>query len=299
MRVHLLDGTYELFRFHFSPAGKHVNSSGELVGAVRGVIRSIAAMLLSDAESGGADQGVTHIGVATDHVVRSFRNDLWDTYKTGDDIDPVLLAQFPLLEQAIAALGVTCWPMVEYEADDALGAAAQLANEDPRVTSVVICSPDKDLAQCVGGKVVQFDRRAGEVRDSQAVLEKYGVPPESIPDFLGLVGDSADGFPGVPGWGAKSTGAILRQYRHIENIPKAPGQWDVPGLRGVPKLAQNLLDNYDNALLFKKLATLVTDIDVGTVDAWRWTGPTEEFPEWAARLDTPELLTKLAARSER
>ncbi len=284
MQVHLVDGTYELFRSFYSPRGGHVNGAGEEVGAVRGVVRSMVMMLEDD---------TTHLGVATDHVIESFRNDLWPGYKDGSGIDPALFAQFPWLENALRAIGVTVWAMVEVEADDALGAAAAVASADSEVDRVVICTPDKDLAQCVGGKVVQFDRRAGQFRDSAAVLEKYGVEPESIPDWLALVGDTADGFPGLPGWGAKTAAAVLRRYRHIEEIPHAPGQWDVTGVRGAPKLAATLAERYDDALLFKRLATLDTTVDVGRPQQWHWTGPTDELLGWCDRLDTPEIPAKL------
>lgn len=286
MKVHLVDGTYELFRYFYSPGGGHTNDEGEQVGAVRGVMRSVVSML---------DDGVTHIGVATDHVIPSFRNDLWPGYKTGEGIDPLLFAQFPWLEEALTSLGVTVWPMVDVEADDALGAAAAVAAADERVEQVVICTPDKDLAQCVGGKVVQFDRRAGQFRDADAVLEKYGVAPESIPDWLALVGDTADGFPGLPGWGAKTAASVLRVYRNLESIPHAPGQWDVQGVRGAAKLAATLADNYDDAKLFKVLATLVTDLDVGGVDEWEWAGPSDALATWCDRLDAPDVLRKATA----
>jgi 5'-3' exonuclease len=237
------------------------------------------------------DDGATHLGVATDHVITSFRNDLWPGYKTGEGIDPDLLAQFPWLEDALRALGVTVWPMVEVEADDALGAAAAVASADPEVERVVICTPDKDLAQCVvGDRVVQLDRRREELRDADAVLDKYGVPPESIPDWLALVGDAADGFPGLPGWGAKSAAAVLRVYGHLEAIPDAPGQWDVPGLRGAAKLAATLAGQRSDAELFRTLAVLRTDVAVGGVDDWRWTGPGDDLDEWCARLDAPDVL---------
>lgn len=283
MQVHLVDGTYELFRYFYSPGGGHSNAAGEQVGAVRGVLRSVLSLL---------DDGATHLGVATDHVIESFRNDLWAGYKDGSGIDPELFAQFPWLEEALVALGVTVWAMVEVEADDALGAAAQVAAADPDVDRVVICTPDKDLAQCVGGKVVQFDRRAGQFRDAAAVVEKYGVAPASIPDWLALVGDSADGFPGLPGWGAKTAAAVLRRYERLEDIPHAPGQWEVTGVRGAAKLAATLADQYEHALLFKQLATLDTSVDVGTVADWHWTGPTEALPEWCERLDAPDVLAK-------
>jgi 5'-3' exonuclease len=285
MQVHLVDGTYELFRYFYSPGGGHTNEAGEQVGAVRGVLRSMVAML---------DDGATHLGVATDHVIESFRNELWADYKDGSGIDPDLRAQFPWLESALEALGVTVWAMVEVEADDALGAAAAVASADPEVERVVICTPDKDLAQCVGGKVVQFDRRAGQFRDAGAVLDKYGVAPESIPDWLALVGDSADGFPGLPGWGAKTAATVLRHYGHLEAIPHAPGQWEVAGVRGVPKLAATLAEQYDRALLFKRLATLDTTVDVGRPAEWCWTGPSPELEQWCRRLDAPEVPAKVA-----
>jgi 5'-3' exonuclease len=283
MQVHLVDGTYELFRYFYSPGGGHTNDAGEQVGAVRGVLRSMVAML---------DDGATHLGVATDHVIESFRNDLWPGYKDGSGIDPELRAQFPWLEDALRALGVTVWPMVEVEADDALGAAAAVAAAESDVERVIICTPDKDLAQCVGGKVVQFDRRAGQFRDSGAVQEKYGVAPVSIPDWLALVGDTADGFPGLAGWGAKTAAAVLRRYEHLEQIPHAPGQWDVTGVRGAAKLAATLSEHYDEAVLFKRLATLDTSVDVGTPGQWRWQGPTDDLVGWCERLDAPDVLAK-------
>ena len=284
MQVHLVDGTYELFRYFYSPGGGHVNSHGDEVGAVRGVVRSLVGML---------EDGATHLGVATDHIIPSFRNDLWEGYKTGEGVDPVLFAQFPWVEDAVRSMGVTVWPMVEVEADDALGAAAQVGAPDDRVERVVICTPDKDLAQCVGGKVVQYDRRAQQFRDADAVLEKYGAPPESIPDWLALVGDTADGFPGLPGWGAKTAASVLRAYGHLEQIPHAPGQWDVPGVRGAAKLAATLAEQYDHAELFKVLATLVTDLEVGTVDDWCWTGPGDGFAEWCDRLDVADVARRV------
>ena len=287
MQVHLVDGTYELFRNFYSPRGGHTNDAGEEVGAVRGVLRGTVAML---------EEGATHVGVATDHVIESFRNDLWADYKDGSGIDPDLWAQFPWLEDALEALGVTVWPMVDVEADDALAAAASVADADERVERVIIATPDKDLAQCVvGDRVVQYDRRAQQFRDAAAVEEKYGVPPESIPDWLALVGDSADGFPGLPGWGAKSAAKVLRRYGHIEDIPDAPGRWDVQGLRGAAKLAATLVDEYERALLFRRLAILETDVDVGSVDDWEWTGPTEDLAVWCDRLDASDVLRRAQA----
>jgi 5'-3' exonuclease len=287
MKVHLVDGTYELFRHFYSPAGGHTNAAGEEVGATRGVLRTVIGML---------EDGVTHVGVATDHVIESFRNDMWADYKDGSGIDPDLFTQFPWLEDALRALGVTVWAMVEVEADDALAAAAAVADSNPAVERVVIATPDKDLAQCVrGDRVVQYDRRAGQFRDAAGVEEKYGVPPKSIPDWLALVGDSADGFPGLPGWGAKSAAKVLSRYGTIEQIPHAPGQWDVPGVRGAAKLAATLSQEFESALLFKKLAILVTDVDVGAVEDWRWSGPTTDLERWCDRLDAADVLRKASA----
>jgi 5''-3'' exonuclease (including N-terminal domain of PolI) len=239
------------------------------------------------------DEGATHLGVATDHVIESFRNDLWEGYKNGEGIDPVLRSQFPLLEEALAAFGFTVWAMVEQEADDALAAAAKVAADDARVKQVVICTPDKDLGQCVGGKVVQLDRRNRKLLDSAAVREKFGVDPESIPDYLALVGDSADGFPGLPGWGAKSAGALLGRYGHIESIPNDPRQWDVQ-VRSAAALAETLHQLHDLALHFRVLATLRDDAAVGTVDAWEWTGPAQGYEEWSARLGSDSLARRVA-----
>ena len=283
MQVHLVDGTYELFRHFYSPGGGHRNVAGEEVGAVRGVLRSLLGLL---------GDGATHVGVATDHVIESFRNDMWPTYKDGSGIDPDLRLQFPWLEDALRAAGFTVWPMVEVEADDALAAAASVAADHPGIERVLICTPDKDLAQCVRDPVIaQFDRRAGVIRDEAAVREKFGVPPASIPDYLALVGDSADGFPGLPGWGAKSAAAVLARYGHLDEIPHAPGQWDV-GVRGAAKLAAALAAGYEDALLFRRLATLETDVDVGTVGDWEWRGPTDELAAWAERLDAPDVATR-------
>ena len=209
-------------------------------------------------------EGVTHIGVATDHVIESFRNDLWPGYKTSAGMPEELLAQIPMIEEALVAMGVTTWAMVTHEADDALAAAAALADADERVEQVVIVTPDKDLGQCVRGRrVVQFDRRKREIIDEDGVIAKFGVPPPSIPDYLGLVGDSADGFPGLPGWGAKSAAAVLARYGHLEDIPDQASLWDVPGLRGAAKLSATLRENFDLALLFRRIATVETDVDVG------------------------------------
>jgi 5'-3' exonuclease len=281
-QTHLVDGTYELFR-HYYAVPEHLDGDGVDVGAVRGVVRSMLDML--------AD-GATHVGVATDHVVESFRNALWDGYKTGEGIDPVLFAQFPLLEDALAALGITVWAAVELEADDALASAAAVARADERVSRVVICTPDKDLAQCVQDpRVVQLDRRKGQFSDEAGVRAKFGVDPESIPDWLALVGDTADGFPGLPGWGAKSASAVLARYRHLEAIPDRVTEWDVE-VRGASRLASSLAEQRQDAELFRTLATLRTDGDVGRVDDWRWSGPTPAFTGWAERLGQPAMIAR-------
>jgi 5'-3' exonuclease len=237
--------------------------------------------------------GATHVGVATDHIIESFRNDLWPGYKTGEGIDPVLKSEFPLLEDALAAFGIEVWAMVEQEADDALAAAARVAAADTRVERVVICTPDKDLGQCVGGKVVQLDRRNRKLLDSDAVREKFGVLPESIPDYLALVGDSADGFPGLPGWGAKSAAAVLSRFVHIESIPDDVHDWNLD-VRNAPTLAATLKRDRELALRFKVIATLRDDADVGTVDDWRWSGPGPGFDDWCARFGRPELAKRVA-----
>ncbi len=279
MRVHVVDGTYELFR-HFFGLPSHLAADGREVSATRGVVGSILTLV---------EEGATHVGVATDHVIESFRNDLWPGYKTGEGIDPALESQFGLLEDALEAAGLTVWAMVEEEADDAMAAAASVADADERVSQVVICTPDKDLGQCVrDGRVVQLDRRKATVIDEQGVIDKFGVPPGSIPDYLALVGDSADGFPGLPGWGAKSTAAVLGRYLHIEDVPATSGDWDISP-RNAARLASTLANQMDEALLFRRLATLETDADVGDVDDWEWTGPTAAFAEVAAYLDAPGL----------
>jgi 5'-3' exonuclease len=288
VRVHLVDGTYELFRYYFALPG-HLDDDGVEVDAVRGVLGSVLALL---------EEGARHVGVATDHVIESFRNDLWPGYKTSAGIDPPLLAQFPLLEDALRALGVTVWAMVELEADDALGAAAKVAAADPRIEQVVICTPDKDLAQCVSDpRVVQLDRRQQRVFDEAAVKEKFGVTPASIPDWLALVGDNADGFPGLPGWGAKSASTVLARYEHLDAIPQEASEWDVT-VRGAPKLATALVDGRQEVELFRTLATLRVDAPVGAVDDWRWRGPTAELEPWSDRLDAPDLLRRARKAAE-
>jgi 5'-3' exonuclease len=297
MKAHLLDGTYELFRHHFAPVPERVDGDGRVVTGMVGVLDSVIGML--------GERSVTHLGVATDHVIESFRNDLWAGYKTGEGIDPTLLEQFHPLEDALRALGVVVWPMVEHEADDALATAATRAAADPAVEQVVIATPDKDLAQCVvGQRVVQFDRRRLETMDERGVLEKFGVPPASIADYLALVGDSADGFPGLPGWGAKSAAAVLDRYGRIEDIPEMGLRWDVPGLRGANKLAATLAERRDDAFLFRRIATVVRDCP-GVLDGpdgveeLRWRGPLPAFEELAARLGTPTMWDRALALAAR
>ena len=286
MQVHLVDGTYELFRQYLAPRPGHRDADGVEVGATRAVVGSVLGML---------ESGATHVGVASDHIVESFRNDLWDDYKTGDGLDPELFGQFEMMEEALDALGVAVWAMIELEADDALASAAKVAAADRRVQQVIICTPDKDLGQCVGGKVVQLDRRKDVLLGPDGVNDKFGVPPESIPDWLALVGDSADGFPGLPGFGAKSAAALLTRYGHIEQVPADGRLWDVPGLRGVDRLAATLVAGHEVAALFKVLATLRTDAKVGTVDDWEWKKPKRRFAEWCDRFDSPRLLQRAQA----
>jgi 5'-3' exonuclease len=286
VQVHLVDGTYELFRHFYAVPGR-VGSDGSEIGATRAVVDNVLRLL---------EGGATHVGVATDHVIESFRNDLYAGYKTGIGVDPSLRSQFGPLEEALTALGVVVWPEVRFEADDALGAAAAVADVDPRVDVVLILTPDKDLAQCVRDpKVVQVDRRANRRLDEAAVREKFGVPPTLIPDYLALVGDSADGYPGIAGFGAKTAAALLRRYGGIEAIPAAPGEWDLPGLRGAQRLAATLQADLADALLFRDLATIrVVGPQVGGVDDWWWRGPTEALDEWAARLGLPALPSRAA-----
>ncbi len=280
MKVHLVDGTYELFR-HFFGAPPHRNAAGNEVAAVRGVVSSVLQLL---------GDGATHVGVATDHVIESFRNDLWPGYKTGEGVDPDLWSQAWPLEEALGALGVMVWPMVELEADDALASGAAVADDDPEVEQVVICTPDKDLGQCVrGDRVVQLDRRKDVLIDEGGVEAKFGVGPASIPDYLALVGDSADGFPGLAGWGAKSAAAVLARWSHIEDIPADPGAWEVT-VRSAPKLATTLQECREDALLFKELATLRIDRSLlGSVEDLRWRGPTSDFARLSVELDAPGL----------
>jgi 5'-3' exonuclease len=283
MDVHLVDGTYELFRYHFAPNNRDPHR-GATVGVVATLLQLVA-------------DGATHVAVATDHVIESFRNDLWAGYKSSAGMPPELLAQFPLVEAALEVAGFTVWPQVTQEADDGMAAGAVMAAADDRVERVVICTPDKDLGQCVGGKVVQLDRRKGETFDAAGVEARLGVPPESIPDLLALVGDSADGFPGLAGWGAKSAGAVLRRWGHLEDIPADPTTWDA-GVRGAAKLNATLRDQYELALLFRRIATVETDAPVSeTVDELRWTGPPDAaaFAGLCEQLGAPRLAERAAS----
>jgi 5'-3' exonuclease len=286
MDIHLIDGTYELFRHFFAvPAAADIN--GQEVGAVRGVLSSVVAMI---------EGGATHIAVATDHVVESFRNDLYPGYKTSEGVDPQLLSQFPILEQALEAMGVMVWPMVEFEADDALASAAAKAAQDDRVNQVLICTPDKDLSQCVvGTRVVQLDRRRETLRDEAGVVEKFGVKPQSIPDYLAVVGDSADGFPGITGWGEKAAAQTLSRYSHLEDIPKDWQAWH-PSIKRARTLADSLFKAWNDALLFRTLATLRLDVPVfDTVEDLRWKGPRPGFEEHCRRMKALALPRRVKA----
>jgi 5'-3' exonuclease len=275
LHIYLVDGTYELFRHYYAlPSAK--DERGQEIAAVRGVVQSVLGM---------ASNGATHLAVATDHVIESFRNGLWPGYKTSAGIEPDLLSQFPLLEEALSAAGFVVWPMVEFEADDALAAAAVAAAGDSRVQQVVICTPDKDLAQCVRGtRIVQLNRRTNVTLDEPGVIKKFGVPPESIPGYLALVGDAADGYPGLPGWGAKSSAAVLAKFGHLEAIPPDAQDWGVK-VTNANALADTLRRERDLAVLFRTLATLRTDIALfDNVEQLRWNGPTPAFAVLAARL---------------
>ena len=287
MNVHLIDGTYELFR-HFYAVPSARDEEGREVGAVRGVVGSVLGMI---------NRGATHVGVATDHVIESFRNTMWSGYKTGAGIDPDLLSQFGLLEEALQALGVAVWPMIEYEADDALAAAAVKAAADGRVERVLICTPDKDLAQCVSGtRIVQVNRRTNVERDEAGVFAKFGVAPQSIPDYLALVGDAADGYPGLPGWGAKSSAAVLARYGRLESIPADWRTWGVNAANPCA-LSNTLARDRERAFLFRDLATLRTDISLfEDVDQLRWSGPTPAFAPLAARMDHARAASPVARR---
>lgn len=273
MIVHLVDGTYELFR-HFYGLRRFNKGEDKLLGAVAGVLTTVVQML---------EKGATHLGVATDHVIESFRNDLWSGYKTGDGIDPALWAQFWPLEDTLRALGVAVWAMEELEADDALASAARIAGDDPQVQQVCIWTPDKDLAQCVrGDRIVQVDRKTNVIRNQEGVRAKFGVSPERIPDYLALVGDSADGYPGINGIGPKGAAGLIARYGPIEDFPQ-----------------QALGERRDLALLFKNLATLRTDAALFTeVEEIRWRGPTSQFADWAQRLGAPKLLERAQAAAK-
>jgi 5'-3' exonuclease len=284
VNVYLIDGTYELFR-HFFAVPAAADIKGQEVGAVRGVLTSVLSMI---------ERGATHLGVATDHVVESFRNDLYPGYKTSEGVAPELLSQFPVLEEALVAMGVVVWPMVEFEADDALASAASKAAQDDQVQQLLICTPDKDLSQCVvGARIVQLDRRSNVVRDEAGVVAKFGVRPGSIPDFLAVVGDSADGFPGVSGWGLKAAAETLSHYPHLEDIPKDWKEWH-PSIRRARTLAESLFKAWNDALLFRTLATLRLDVPVfDSVDELRWRGPRPEFEELCRRMKVPGLLDRV------
>jgi 5'-3' exonuclease len=276
LNVHLVDGTYELFRHYYAlPSAR--DAQGQEVAAVRGVVTSVLGMI---------KEGATHVAVATDHVVESFRNDLWAAYKTSEGVEAELLAQFPLLEEALSAAGILVWPMVEFEADDALAAGAVIAARDARVDRVIVCTPDKDLAQCVRGtRVVQLNRRTRTTCDEAGVIEKFGVPPASIPDYLALVGDAADGYPGLRGWGAKSSAAVLARFLHLESIPADHREWGV-SVANASTLAATFVQERERALLFRTLATLRTDIALfDDVDQLRWKGPSPAFDKLGPRLD--------------
>lgn len=289
MDVHLIDGTYELFR-HFFAVPSTTDSNGQEIGAVRGVLTSVVSMI---------EGGATHIGVATDHVVESFRNDLYPGYKTSEGVPPELLSQFPILEEALEAMGVVVWPMVDYEADDALASAANKAAKDHRVKQVLICTPDKDLSQCVvGTRVVQLDRRREIVRDEAGVVAKFGIRPQSIPDFLAVVGDSADGFPGLPGWGVKAAALILSQYPHLEGIPKDWREWP-PSIRRARLLSESLHNSWSEALLFRTLATLRLDVPVfENVEDLRWKGPRASFEDYCRRMRSRDLLARVRRQTQ-
>jgi 5'-3' exonuclease len=290
MDVYLVDGTYELFR-HFYAVPSLSDASGQEIGAVRGVVTSVLSMI---------ERGATHLGVATDHVVESFRNDLYPGYKTSEGVAPELLSQFPILEEALGAMGVVVWPMVYYEADDALASAASQAAKDDSVNQLLICTPDKDLSQCVvGTRVVQLDRRRDRVRDEAGVVAKFGVKPQSIPDYLAVVGDSADGFPGVPGWGAKAAAGTLSQYPHLEDIPKDWREWH-PSIRKARALSESLFNAWNDALLFRTLATLRLDVPVfDRVSDLGWNGPRPNFEEYCGRMKSPDLLRRATTAKSR
>jgi 5'-3' exonuclease len=283
--VHLVDGTYELFRYHFG-VPSHVTDDGREVAATRGVLGSMLSLL---------EGGATHVGIATDHIIESFRNALLESYKTGEGVDPALRPQFELLEDTLRAVGFCVWPMEDYEADDALGSAAAIAAADRRVDRVIICTPDKDLGQCVtaDGRVVQFDRRKEMLTDFAGVIAKFGVEPPSIPDYLALVGDASDGIPGIPGWGTKTAATVLARYRHLEDIPLQAGLWDI-SVRGRANLLRTLADRFADALLYRRLAT----IDLGaptiaSVNELEWTGPRPGFEDALRAIDADGSVARI------
>jgi 5'-3' exonuclease len=286
VKLHLVDGTYELFRAYYG-GQPHTNARGAEVGGVRTLVASLL-VLLRGAET-------PHVGVAFDHVIESFRNTLFDGYKTGEGIDPLLFGQFGLAETASEALGLVTWPMVEFEADDAMASAAAMGEKDERVEQILLCSPDKDLAQCVNGsRVVMFDRMRRTILDEARVVEKFGVAPASIPDYLALVGDTADGIPGIKGWGARSAGALLSVYAHVENIPENPAAWTVT-VRGAARLAQSLNESRVAAKLYRELATLRRDAPLGVdVDGLAWHGPhLDKLAALAVELEEPDLVARV------
>ena len=290
LQVYLVDGTYELFR-HFFAVPSATDSKGQEVGAVRGVAASVLAMI---------EHGARHIGVATDHVIESFRNKLYSGYKTGEGVPAELYSQFPILEDALETMGVVVWPMVEFEADDALASAAAKASKNRRVDRVLICTPDKDLSQSVvGTRVVQLDRRRETIRDEAGVVEKFGVGPQSIPDYLALVGDSADGFPGIPGWGAKAAAAVLSRYPRLEKVPRDWRTWH-PSIPRARSLCETLFGKWDDALLFRTLATLRLDAPVfDKVEDLRWQGAHPAFTRLCGRLKAPGLMRRAASAAQR
>src|ERR1700722_5482257 len=294
IRVHVVDGTYELFR-HFFGQPERESAPGTDVNAALGVTGSLLSMIAS---------GVTHIGVATDHVIESFRNDLWPTYKTGAGVPEVLMQQFEVLEILVEALGIKLWPMDELEADNAMGSAAHVRAADKRVAQVILCTPDKHLAQCVkGSRIVQLDRRKGITIDEEGVWEKFGVAPLSIPDWLALVGDSADGFPGISGWGKKSAQEVLSRYEHLDQIPDDAAEWTEEvkrAVRGAPKLAARLAEDRELANLFLDLATLRVDTGLlGEVEELAWRGPTEAFGDVCHQLGADNLASRAASLAKR
>ena len=289
MDVHLIDGTYELFRHFFAvPSAK--DAKGQEIGAVRGVLSSVLSLI---------EHGATHIGVATDHVVESFRNDLYPGYKTSEGVPPELLSQFPIVEEALQAMGVMVWPEVYFEADDALASAAAKASQDDRVGKIFICTPDKDLSQCVvGTRVVQFDRMRNALRDEAGVMTKFGVKPQSIPDFLAVVGDTADGYPGLAGWGVKAAASAFSQYAHLEAIPRNWREWH-SSIRRAQSLCESLFSAWNDALLFRTLATLRLDVPVfDSVNDLRWQGPQPDFKEYCQRLKAPVLFERAMTASK-